>query len=169
MLVSYDLLFFFSSNFNKNCRVTRMLVSYDCRRKILTFRRIIAGSPECWWVTTERSTTTEDQLSIAGSPECWWVTTDRQSSLLPQGGLQGHQNVGELRQLFAFFYFSFMQLQGHQNVGELRHPSLNQWQYLLNCRVTRMLVSYDMAPKINGRSALIARSPECWWVTTNTL
>ena len=38
------------------------------------------------------------------------------------------------------------------------------WYY---CKVTRMLVSYDVYILDLWLTVEIARSPECWWVTTN--
>ena len=79
------------------CRVTRMLVSYDLWRVIYRHLAEIAGSPECWWVTTQSFRVVIPFNAIAGSPECWWVTTQSSIHRCMKSVLQGHQNVGELR------------------------------------------------------------------------
>ena len=64
--------------------------------------------------------------------------------------LQGHQNVGELRLLIETYQCPVVTLQGHQNVGELRLTLGFPTVRVNYCRVTRMLVSYDLgdhAPK----------------------
>ena len=53
--------------------------------------------------------------------------------------LQGHQNVGELRQMTQVTKINILRLQGHQNVGELRL-----------CEEHEVI------------SSMIAGSPECW-------
>ena len=97
MLVSYDWTLHNHWGSVEYCRVTRMLVSYDRPSIFFASSGRIAGSPECWWVTTSaaavemtardcrvtRMLVSYDLLFcfygvcvlIAGSPECWWVTT----------------------------------------------------------------------------------------------
>ena len=75
-------------------------------------------------------------------------------------------------------------LQRHQNVGELRLHAPNVLKSVRNCRVTRMLVSYDLfrlrkieSKKLQGHQNVgelrltgntsyslkaIVGSPECW-------
>ena len=96
MLVSYDMSIYLSI-YQLNCRVTRMLVSYDRSFDVSRPSALIAGSPECWWVTT----------------------------------------------VYYEFAAILSVLQGHQNVGELRHKSWCSQSADVDCRVTRMLVSYD--------------------------
>ena len=57
--------------------------------------------------------------------------------------LQGHQNVGELRPISVVALQLNCTLQGHQNVGELRNFHKISSILVFNCKVTRMLVSYD--------------------------
>ena len=121
-----------------------MLVSYDLVLLSLLIWSMIAGSPECWWVTTISgqalnacfhcrvtrmlvsydSTFSIDTLkyTLQGHQNVGelrhWSWTYCLFSLV----LQGHQNVGELRHLSEFFMVKPLKLQGHQNVGELRPP-----------------------------------------------
>ena len=53
-------------------------------------------------------------------------------------------------------------LQGHQNVGELRLRKVLGYELHHYCRVTRMLVSYDRVGGMAQTFTLIAGSPECW-------
>lgn len=62
----------------------------------LSLTTLIARSPECWWVTTYCASAFTSKVWIAGAPECWWVTTSQllQCILLQLFCLQ---NVGSLR------------------------------------------------------------------------
>ena len=171
-------------------KVTRSLVSYDLspyqhqkipelkghqiigelrlpetkKRKLVKIER----SPDHWWVTT---------LSVKDAywAEDWKVTRSLVSydlllnSLTQCVSLKGHQIIGELRLKADFSRVSngnwkvtrslvsydvlrvrmivFIVLKGHQIIGELR-PILT----------TSFLAS-----------ALIERSPDHWWVTTNEI
>ena len=142
------------------CRVTRMLVSYDETLNSIFSEFFIAGSPECWWVTTEgilpiphpqglQGHQNVGELrprlykfacsasKIAGSPECWWVTTYLVVRLKQLVQLQGHQNVGELRLIHYSELIVDWKLQGHQNVGELRHLNCCSVSYC-NCFAFKM-------------------------------
>ena len=142
-----------------------MLVSYDFIKSPILLKQEIAGSPECWWVTTIKRQRKLKEW-IAGSPECWWVTTliNKIYNLLLI--LQGHQNVGELRLIFGHDW-AWLRIAGSPECWWVTTQKFLCCYLILNCRVTRMLVSYDKAipPKID--ITIIAGSPECWWVTTD--
>ena len=153
------------SDLHFNCRVTRMLVSYDRWRKSLK-----SISSDC---RVTRMLVSYDFAKNMKSSLVW---------------LQGHQNVGELRHIDSRYHVQVEPLQGHQNVGELRQPIGYVYPMVLiagspecwwvttskivcsssgpDCRVTRMLVSYDVQKEALRLHAFIAGSPECWWVTT---
>ena len=103
----------------------------------------IAGSPECWWVTTYKKKHWDYTLLLQGHQNVGELRP-RKIIFPVTPTLQGHQNVGELRQLPGYIQPVINWLQGHQNVGELRRVQLFQVSTVINCRVTRMLVSYDI-------------------------
>ena len=78
-------------------------------------------------------------LPIEGSPDHWWVTT-----------IETQENIG------------LAILKGHQIIGELRLTTLINNQSHWNWRVTRSLVSYDVA------IAIIA-NPMFYWRVTRSL
>ena len=83
---------------------------------------------------------------------------------LAEFGLQGHQNVGELRLKCLEVSYLAVELQGHQNVGELRQKSTCYLVVMTDCRVTRMLVSYDISTAAVYPTAIVLPS-KCRFVT----
>ena len=107
---------------------------------------------------------------IAGSPECWWVTTLIQHRVQLIYKLQGHQNVGELRQIsMPLSTFLMFNCRVTRMLVSYDLMPFNKAIGSLNCMVTRMLVGYDVIKLVSMKFKSIAWSPECWWVTTSQL
>ena len=145
--------------------VTRSLVSYDFNSSSSSLAAFIEWSPDHWWVTTfiinllhlaknwmvTRSLVSYDLcfrnkelLSlIEWSPDHWWVTT----------------SVG-------YFGTAIVILNGHQIIGELRQLNILDTSLRNDWMVTRSLVSYDLVAIIGFSTPKIEWSPDHWWVTT---
>ena len=126
---------------HKNCRVTRMLVSYDAIFPCLFIYRNCRGT---------RMLVSYDlkacKVSLS-SKNCrvtrMLVSYDLTVSSLPSTC----SNCRVTRMLVsydasAYWHVQIMTLQGHQNVGELRLQLGTRQDCTEHCRVTRMLVSY---------------------------
>ena len=83
--------------------------------------------------------------------------------------LKGHQIIGELRQYVYSLLKKSHRLKGHQIIGELRQGFCRWSKMASNWKVTRSLVSYDMAKLAVSLYSFIERSPDHWWVTTRAL
>ena len=57
-------------------------------------------------------------------------------------------------------------LKGHQIIGELRRITYSHHDFTTYWRVTRSLVSYDLATNFLASAPIIEGSPDHWWVTT---
>ena len=125
-------------------RVTRSLVSYDCR--------YVVPNAKCWHWRVTRSLVSYDLVNkivrffilIEGSPDHWWVTTTQSLSKIVGYWLKGHQIIGELRPLMGYLLNSSLEIEG----------SPDHWW------VTTSLIDFE------HRFCSIEGSPDHWWVTT---
>ena len=134
----------FIPQYGRNCKVTRMLVSYDNKRWNKIFKRINCKVTRML------------------------VSYDRPIML----GYESYSNCKVTRMLVSYDNKRWNKIFKRINCKVTRmlvsydRPIMLGYESYSNCKVTRMLVSYDYCFTVFLINNNIARSPECWWVTT---
>ena len=144
-------------------------MSYDTHQRYYLIFGIIERSPDHWWVTTNTLPRDPNTLTLKGHQIIGELRPQLLQLLSLQLVLKGHQIIGELRRLNVLILDLRNLLKGHQIIGELRLITICSYGSASDWKVTRSLVSYDTTAFEAVARATIERSPDHWWVTTETI
>ena len=143
--VRYDVIVF-------NWMVTRSLVSYVLAVWKNERGKKIEWSPDHWWVTSELLQANLLKVLIEWSPDHWWVTSVLLSNHRHPPDWMVTRSLVSYVLVIHLMAHHLGQLNGHQIIGELRQILIMNLHWFLNWMVTRSLVSYVSSKQAKSSS-----------------